>query len=143
MITKEQTNNYFGASSITSDLKNQIIDSVWAVLGIDLAEKLRNGGQEDSYYEFNRRICATLDSFIGVLSVEQVTETRIYKPEMKEYIINKMGNILASEIIKSDFIVMKESGGDKAYWPTISHSIEVPFLKLQRGMLNPNKNEAR
>lgn len=133
MIHEKETKNYFGASSVTSHLKNEILAAIWEHLGAHFnATDDTNSSRTEAYYEVNRKLCDILDKFIHTYEAEYVVSTRVYQKEHFPLVREKLSRIIADGILNDDSTVIRELGNE--WHPEIYFKVSVPFLKLQSAM---------
>lgn len=131
MISDEETTNYFGASTIVSGLKIEIMEAIWRSLGAEILHKAQD--RQETYFKVNRDIGAALNNFIALYSVEQhIDKMNIPKEHLDRVVEHKTHNMahqIADAIIKDMSTVVRRL--ESAYRPEIILKVEVPFLKLQ------------
>jgi hypothetical protein len=130
---KTNPENYFGASSSVSGLKVQILDAIWETIGVHLKEKMMGADSkwdQQKYYDLNRKIGDALDEFITVIGAEYRADFTHHKEDQRENIHHVLSRQIADEILKSEFVGVRELGSD--YTPQRIFKVEVPLLTLTR-----------
>lgn len=128
---RKNPDNYFGGSCTVSKFKNEIMDAIWGVLGVELKNSLSSPDNPfglEKYFQINRQLSDTIDRFVGKLGASYTIDARNLQPGIEEYIHDKLTHMIADELMKSDFVAVQELGGDYACEKYFH--VEVPFLKL-------------
>lgn len=120
----------YSASEVIAGFKNNIItimnEHTFSYLPVNSIDVLSN----QSYYDRNRKVGASIDEMFDVLHCEFRLSTeylaRLPDEKIKELVRHRIASMIADELVKNDKIIVVEQ---YAYFDEVRYRCEIPFLK--------------